>query len=72
MRDSEKEVPQEPEVCRFCEKAEIYRDLGYPEEVYYHCYSSGCACGCVARSADAARIMRRNWFVSQKEARKKK
>lgn len=54
-------------ICEGCQKADVYRDLGYPEEVYYHCYGSECTCGCVNRAADAARIMSRNFFRMSSE-----
>ena len=53
-------------ICKSCEKAEVYRDLGYPEEAYYHCYSENCGCGCHEWAASAAKFMAENWKEGQR------
>lgn len=48
--------------CEACNQADFYRDCGYPEEIYLHCYSDACSCGCSDRKDQAIAFFKDSYF----------
>lgn len=56
----------ENSMCASCEKAHDMRDSGFPEEVFYHCYSDNCSCGCSSRKEEALKFCKEFYFKGLK------